>query len=974
VPFEPGQQVGRYRVVEELGGGGMGLVFRAVDERLARPVALKVLRPEAVGDGAAHERFVREARAASALHHPNIVTVYDVDRVEVGGMAVDLIAMELVEGEPLDRRLLAGALPLAEALDLAEQLAAGLAAAHEAGLVHRDIKPGNLIVDASGRLRVLDFGLAKPAPANARDLEGPTVAGALTVAGTLVGTPSYMSPEQVEGRPLDARSDVFAAGVVLYELITGRRPFDGPSQVATLLAVVRDTPPPLATVQPAVPRQVARIVDRCLAKDAAGRYPSGVELRRDLVACRTALHPPAAATLGAALRRPRVLLPAAAALLAVFGIAGWLVTRAVDRRDARRDGIAELTRALDEDRLIDAFVVGRELVALLPEDPEVARLWARASLPVAVLTEPPGATVAIQPYLDADAPWVDLGTTPLPAANIPQTYVRWRVEKAGYEPLEAAPSGLDPDGDGKLEMPFQLVASGDSPPGMVRVTAGPSAPGRSSSIPLDGFWIDRHEVSNAAYQRFVADGGYRRPELWTEPFRAADGRELTFAEAIASFVDSTGRPGPATWQLGAPPQGQEDHPVGGVSWYEAAAFARWAGNDLPTFHHWRRAASHDLFSEILLVSNFGPAAAPVGSFRGIGPFGTLDMAGNVQEWCWSEGSGGKRYLVGGGWGDPTYLYDEPSQVDPLARLPNYGLRLARYDKPLPSELLTPIELTKWRDYSTERPVGDEVFAAYRTIYSAEGGPLDARVEEVDDSGAYRRERVSFAASYGGERVTAWLFLPRGGRAPHQLVVYFPDSTAEVFSSSERLIDGRWWDFLVRTGRAVLYPIYQGTYERRPTAARERSWSRRRDLLIAWSRDLSRSLDYVATRDDLDSERVAYLGMSLGANYGPVLGALEPRLKTLILLGGGLHGQPMPPEIDPFNFAPRVHVPVLMLNGSDDFLRPVATSQRPLFELLGTPPTLKRHALFPGGHLPPRLDGIMRETLDWLDQHLGPLPE
>lgn len=272
-----GRTIGRYKVQEQVGSGGMGVVYRALDTRLGRTVALKVLPPGLTADPQRRSRFVREAKAASALNHPNIVTIFDIDRVE----GIDLIAMEYLPGRTLQDVLARGRIPASEALNYALQIAEALAAAHGAGIIHRDIKPANIMIAPSGsgpfQVKVLDFGLAKlsePSSSEATTLEAST-------KGSIIGTAAYMSPEQAEGKPVDARSDIFSFGSVLYEMLSGRRAFRGESSLAVLMAVLRETPEPLS----GVPSGLQTIVSRCLQKNPDLRYPSALELKMALQAC-----------------------------------------------------------------------------------------------------------------------------------------------------------------------------------------------------------------------------------------------------------------------------------------------------------------------------------------------------------------------------------------------------------------------------------------------------------------------------------------------------------------------------------------------------------------------------------------------------------------------------------------------------------------------------------------------------------------
>ncbi len=266
-----GRRLSHYEMIERLGEGGMGTVYRALDSRLGRPVAIKVLRLEAMGSEDRTRRFKQEARAASALNHPNIVTIHDIGS-EAG---VDFIVMEYVAGAPLHRLIPPGGMPLEQALDYAVQITSALAAAHAVGILHRDIKPANIVVSPDGRAKVLDFGLAKlterPVPS---DEASTNTAPPQTQLGGFLGTAGYAAPEQVEGKAADARSDVFAIGVVLYELLAGRRVFLRDSHGSTLAAVLRDTPTLLGAIRRDVPSELERIVFRCLEKQPGARYQS----------------------------------------------------------------------------------------------------------------------------------------------------------------------------------------------------------------------------------------------------------------------------------------------------------------------------------------------------------------------------------------------------------------------------------------------------------------------------------------------------------------------------------------------------------------------------------------------------------------------------------------------------------------------------------------------------------------------------
>ncbi len=960
-----GEILADYEILGELGEGGMGVLYRARDTRLQRVVALKRLKPEAGGDPDHRRRFLQEARSASSLNHPHIVTIYEVGRDPDSD--ADFIAMELVEGESLHARLARGPLAVDEALRLATEIASGLAAAHAAGIVHRDIKPSNVMITPDGHAKILDFGLAQlTAPlADSEASSAQTLSeGPRTGTGAILGTPAYMSPEQAHGRGVDARTDVFAFGLLLYEMLTGQRAMKGETTAAVISAVLRDDPMPVRRLRPEVDREVETIVYRCLAKDPEARYPNAAPLLRDIEGCRERRAERRVSPL-TLLHRPAVAVPLAVLLAALVAFV-VLTTRRISReRWARQEALPELTRLADEGEFVAAFRLAQQIRPELPEDPLAEKLWNDVSLPVRLTTDPEGAEVAFKPYAEPDEAWEPLGISPLEGTRVPVGSLRWRLVKEGYEPREVTFFSLD------LET-FSLVPEGESPEGMIPVPGGHYVYRATRTVELPDYWLDRSEVTNRDFQRFVDGGGYDRPEYWTEPF-VKEGRTLSFEEAMAGLRDTTGRPGPSTWELGSYPEGQPDVPVGGVSWYEAAAYAEFAGRSLPTFHHWFRASgARSIFSDILGFSNFGgEGPSPVGSHEGISPWGHSDMAGNVREWVWNA-SGTRRHTLGGAWNDPTYLFTGPDALDPFDRSPTLGFRCALYPTPPPDDAFTPIE-TVFRDYSKETPVDDEIFEVYRRLHSYDRGPLEARVESVDDSDErWRVENVSYAAAYGGERIPARLLLPRGVSPPYQAVLYFPSGAAlGLRSSEERFGESGHYGFLVRGGRAVLAPVFKETYERRspPGPPGESFW---RDVVIQWSKDVARSLDYLEERPDIDRDRLAFHGLSMGADVGPLAAAVDARFRAVVLVAGGLSTEEEPPEVDAFHFAPRVTAPVLMINGRHDFASPLEASQKPLFRALGTPDDLKRHYIFEGGHVPPRWQEVARETLDWLDRQLGPV--
>jgi len=938
---QAGDRIASYTVERRLGVGGMGEVWRARDERLGRHVAIKVLLPDPSAPAERGSALEREARAVGALNHPNVLTVYDVG--DHGGARY--LVTECLEGESLRTRLDARRLSTDEALDIALQIARGLSAAHQHGIVHRDLKPENVFLVQDGGVKILDFGLAISG-------EAP---GELTPR-LVAGTAGYMAPEQVRGDVVGERADIFALGAVLHEMLAGDRPFAGKGTLGLLQATLTEDPRELREVNPEVSPAVSDLVGRCLARSPDER-PSAAAVASALESVIRERNLPPRASLRAVFRRPAVIV--ALLLVVILAASGlWRWRAATSRaRWARTVAVLEVRRLLTHADFVEAFLLARKALEFAPDDPYLRQTWLDATARTSVTTDPAGADVAFAPYRGPDEGWVALGRTPLDRVSIPRAMIRLRISKAGLHPLDVA---VTPGGRHR----YLLDPVSEVPPGMVHVTGGRD-PNRFGAIgELDDFWIDRFEVTNRQFKDFVDRGGYSRREYWPEVIDAT-GRAVPWEAAIDRFRDATGRPGPATWSSGTYPDGQAEFPVEGVSWYEAAAFATFAGKSLPTFYHWYRAAALGRFADILPVSNFsGTGPAPVGSHGGLGPFGTYDMAGNVKEWCWNE-TNHHRFLLGGAWNEPRDMFDSYDARDPFERAPGFGFRLAKYHKPLPAEVMAPVHIDLLgRDLRNASPVGEEVFAVYRRQVAYDRVPLNAVVERFEETEFWRRETVVLDAAYGGERFRVHLFLPKNGAPPYQTVVFFPAADAFLTRSSSDL-SLAWGDAIIRSGRAFVFPVYKGTFER--SSPTDLGPQAERELAIAWSRDLGRAIDYLETRSDVDRERIAFYGVSVGADVGVILSALEPRLKASVLQGAGVEIEPTP-EIDTFNYAPRVRLPTLMLNGRYDFEIPFEM-QRPLFELLGA--EHKRHAVLEFGHALPPAD-VAVEVLPWLDRYLGPV--
>jgi serine/threonine protein kinase/Tol biopolymer transport system component len=513
-----GRTISHYEVLEKLGEGGMGVVYKARDTQLNRLVALKALPADTAADPERRARFLQEAQAASALNHPGIVTIHDVLKDEEG----DVIVMELVPGRTLDELIPRKGMPLAEALKLAIQMASALEAAHDAGIVHRDFKPGNVMVSDDGRVRVLDFGLAKLSPVAREERDGSgtraTEAAPRTRDGQVLGTVSYMSPEQAEGRTVDARSDIFSFGAVLYEMVAGHRPFRGDSSMSTLAAVLKEEPEPLPAD---VPHDLEKLIERCLRKDPQRRMRHMDDVRVALEDLKqesdsgTLTRQVSVSTAGTKGRR-RALGLAALVMIAIVSGVGWWSSR----------------------RSVESLPPMREIPFTADPGSETAGRFS-----------PDGSTVVF-------ARWPLLGDG---AADF--TKATLQIKMVGAEGSQLLRSGgawpvYSPDGrwiafedtDGRASgtIPLFVIPHIGGRERRVAVARGFANPGRNMAWGSDDEWLitlDRDEDESPFHIALVSVQGRERHRLTTppagiigdaEPALSPDGRTLAFTRHVAA--------------------------------------------------------------------------------------------------------------------------------------------------------------------------------------------------------------------------------------------------------------------------------------------------------------------------------------------------------------------------------------------------------------------------------------------------------
>ena len=657
-----------------------------------------------------------------------------------------------------------------------------------------------------------------------------------------------------------------------------------------------------------------------------------------------------------------------------------------------RTALPDLREAVSRDDNLGAWRVAERIRGVFPLMdiiPDELKMF--EAPPILLETNPESAEVYWRGYEEVEAPWVYLGQTPIQGVSLPATALSFRIEKEGYAPLflnDANPSLQlsnhpfpdfeDMYGGGRET--FDLLPEQDLPAGMVYVPTGQFLPAMAGfaleALPVEAFLIDRSEVSNLEFKEFVDAGGYSDPSFWVGLEFNFEGELVEWEDASDLMVDATGQPGPATWEFGSYKPGTDDHPVTGISWYEATAYAQFRGKSLPTITHWARAAyppseiAASLMPSIVATSNFDRETLhPVASTQGEGAYGSVHQAGNAREWilnAWGQGG----MTAGGSYSEPTY-FTTLSQFQPHSNRSDLnGFRLVKLlDQEDGASFSEPVPRRVTANLPAE-PMSDETYGVISAQFAYSPTNLEPEILEVDDSGSqWTKETVRISTGYEAESMEFMIYMPKGFDPPYQPVIYSPgvnvyntDSQLSDFDPSDYL-----FDFLPVSGRALVVPAFDGSYERRDAqlsrvvqtpAAATRALTERR---VHWRIDLGRLIDYFTLRPDLDHEKAIYLGFSYGASAFLASVPFESRIKNIVLISGG--------GVRTLGYLNRIVQPTLMLNGSGDYVFSIR-SQESLFDRLGAPAEDKRHVIMSAGHFPLPRNQMVGEISDWLDKYLG----
>ncbi|MDB4816075.1 SUMF1/EgtB/PvdO family nonheme iron enzyme [Gammaproteobacteria bacterium] len=639
---------------------------------------------------------------------------------------------------------------------------------------------------------------------------------------------------------------------------------------------------------------------------------------------------------------------------------------------------------LSEDDNVSAWLTSSKINSFAPFFSSISNDSDDISALAEIKTQQDGVSISWRAYASNDE-WRLIGRSPIQPLRLPRGILQFKLEKEGYETSYFSSSNPSlklynsPVEFGWSLEPINIQPQGSIPPGMTYIQGGNFIPALTGAgvdpVYLHPFYIDKFEVTNKDFKGFMDAGGYSNSQYWVEMDFIKDGVSLSFEQAQEIMIDSTGMTGPAGWEVGTYLQGTENKPVTGISWYEALAYARYKGNILPPMYHWAKAA----FPPDEIISPISPKLLKTSNFsrekiedigQGEGAYGTFDMAGNAKEWVWNI-FGGRGLTLGGAFDEPTYLASQTSPQPRMDRSLKNGFRTARLINPRDlNPFGDPIETQAPKDLSFYKPMSDEVFKVYSRSFEVDSSKPKSKVIYVDDSHPiWIKERISIEVGYNQEMMDMLIFKPKNSFGPSSPVVIHPGSN--YYSTPPEIDDinpGEFsLDFLIKSGKTLVWPAWKGSLNRMP--ATRSGGDRMRDfrnLYIAWVGDTNKTLDYLETRNDIDTDNIFYLGMSYGALFNTHTLLFENRYKGAILYVGGVFPT-YPPLVDGINHMPRINTPFLMLNGEQDYLVPKSAAMY-FYQSTGTPEKDKKIVFYDSGHWPLPRNQMIKETLDFIKKY------
>lgn len=654
--------------------------------------------------------------------------------------------------------------------------------------------------------------------------------------------------------------------------------------------------------------------------------------------------------------------------------------------------LPDLKQKLEKDDYVGAWDKLNLLNSFAPFFYNSERIDSDISLPVSLNVTEDEVEVYWKPYtVEKEYEWRYAGRTPIKEIRLPRGVVHMKLSKEGFhtkEFVEANPSftfdnhPIPPSFEiSRIEM----NKIGEVPDNMVAIDGGrfiPALIGEGvTDYQLSPYYIDKFEVRNEEYKKFIDDGGYEIFQYWKDMEFVKDGQSLTWEDAKELMVDSTGRSGPLTWELGSYKDGEENLPVTGISWYEAQAYARYKGNILPPMYHWARAAfpiteiAAPISQVLLNKSNFSNKSVSEVGLSGIGAYGTFDMAGNVSEWSWNI-FGGRGLTLGGNYKDAAYSASAATPSPRFTRSELIGFRTARLLNPRDlNPFGDPINRPAPKPASFYQPFTDSEFDLYSRNFDVGKKALNIEEIYVDQSHpVWDKERIQIDVGYDNEKMDILIFKPKGSnfKKLDSVILYPGANYYRTPPDIDEVNPGEYGlDFIIKSGRALIWPAYKGSMNRindmNISFPRTQDHMRLfRQLLSYWTVDTSRTIDFLQSREEFHLDNIYYVGMSYGGIYTTHVLLFEERFKAAVLYVGGLSTS-IPPMSDGKSHYPRMDLPILMLNGKQDYLVP-ETSPKSMYAAIGTPEDDKKLIFYDSGHWPLPRNQMIKETLSWLEKY------
>ena len=633
--------------------------------------------------------------------------------------------------------------------------------------------------------------------------------------------------------------------------------------------------------------------------------------------------------------------------------------------------------AYEDGNIEFVFTETKKILEKSPENTLIESYYNKVTTSVSIYSSPSNTDLYFKFPRDTTNNWIYLGKTPLENIKVPQKFIRLKFLHNEQEFFTGTHPYYLNDNDNLFILPKEKIEANEKYKLFLGRNLRLRFPGidHLPNVKIRPYQIAKNEVSNIEYQDFVNDGGYKNPEYWDFPI-TIEGNIYTFEETVKKFTGEYGKAGPSNWNYSNFPKGQDEYPVTGISWFEARAYAKYRGMDIPNVYQWSHAANMGISNRFVPKSNFSKnQLTNVGNQETDNQNGLYDIAGNVREWTIniSNESQTNRAILGGCYLDDDYFFNDYYGQNIFERSVGNGVRLVK-------NLDCDIELTnksneavfiQTRDFYTMPKISDEVFEIYNYQYLDYNNDLTATTSEALTEGDYKIQRYEIPSVDGNGILPGYIFYNSNIEPPYKPIIYFPGSNAIHLTNTEIMLKNNIerFNYLMEEGYAIVHPIYLSTYEKADDLKSDypEKTKKYKEHIITWGKEFKKTLDYIESRNDLN-DKVSFYGVSWGGYMANILLAIDDRVKAAVLNVAGLCFQETYKEVEAYVYTPRIKCPVIMLNGKYDVFFPLETSQKPMFDLLGTKEEDKKHYVYPSGHYVPKKE-LINQHLNWLNKYL-----